>query len=233
MWYNIPAMNLEAHTLKSYDGQLAQLSTLVARMVAELRKLVRASREAFRSRDEARIADAKAADKIINQLDVEIEEAAAVVLALQNPMAVDLRFVISVLKITGMLEQAGDMAKNTVKRSVRMGTYASEDAITRLEKMADVIDELLSDALTAFETRDVGLATQVWKRDDEIDDLYKEVITLMQEEIAGSKDRIAPCTHVMFAAKNLERLADYATNLAKTVYYINSGKRADKSILQD
>lgn len=225
-------MNLGAHTLKSYDEQLAELSRLIAGMVGELRKLVRASREAFRSRDEARIADAKAADKIINQLDVQIEEAAATVIALQSPVAVDLRFVISVLKITGMLEQAGDMAKNTVKRSVKMGTYASEDAISRLEKMADVIDELLADALKAFESRDAELATKVWKRDDEIDDLYKEVITLTQAEMATSKDRIPPCTHVMFAAKNLERLADYATNLAKTVYYINTGKRADKAILQ-
>lgn len=225
-------MNLGAHTLKSYDEQLGELSRLIASMVGELQHLVSASREAFRSRDEARIADAKAADKVINQLDVQIEEAAAAVLALQNPMAVDLRFVISVLKITGMLEQAGDMAKNTVKRSVRMGTYASEHAITRLEKMADIINELLSDALSAFQTRDADLATQVWKRDDEIDGIYKEIITLMQEEMAASKDRIAACTHVMFAAKNLERLADYATNLAKTVYYINSGKRADKAILQ-
>ena len=225
-------MNLGAHTLKSYDEQLAELSRLIASMVGELRKLVRASREAFRSRDEARIADAKAADKIINQLDIQVEEAAAVVLALQNPMAVDLRFVISVLKITGMLEQAGDMAKNTVKRSVRMGAYASEAGIAKLERMADVIDELLGDALTAFETRNADLATHVWKRDDEIDGLYKEVIALMQEEMAASNDRIAPCTQVMFAAKNLERLADYTTNLAKTVYYINSGKRADKAILQ-
>jgi phosphate transport system protein len=226
-------MNLSAHTLKSYDEQLKHLSDLIAQMVGELRNLVRASKEAFRSRDEARIADAKAADKIINRLDQEIEEAAITVLALQSPVAVDLRFVTSVLKITSMLEQAGDMAKNTVKRSVRMGTYASESGISRLERMADVIDELLSDALKAFQTRDADLATKVWKRDDEVDDIYKELITLMQEEMAQSKDRIAPCTHVMFAAKNLERLADYTTNLAKTVYYINTGKRADKSILKD
>ena len=225
-------MNLGAHTLKSYDEQLSELSRLIASMVGELRKLVRAGKESYRSRDESRIADAKAADKIINQFDVQVEDAAAAVIALQNPMAVDLRFVISVLKITGMLEQAGDMAKNTVKRSVRMGTYASEAGIAKLEKMADVIDELLGDALTAFENRDAELATRVWKRDDEIDKLYKEVINLMQEEMAASNDRIAPCTHVMFAAKNLERLADYTTNLAKTVYYINTGKRADKAILQ-
>jgi phosphate transport system protein len=225
-------MDLGAHTLKSYDEQLTHLSDLIAQMVGELQKLVRASREAFRSRDEARIADAKAADKVINQIDIEIEQAAATVLALQSPVAVDLRFVLSVLKITSMLEQAGDMAKNTVKRSVKMGTYASEEAISKLEKMANIISEMLGDALKAFEERDAELATQVWKRDDEIDDLYKEVITLSQKEME-QKDRIGACTHVMFAAKNLERLADYTTNLAKTVYYINTGKRADKSILKD
>lgn len=225
-------MNLGAHTLKSYDEQLKHLSDLIAQMVAELQKLVRASKESFRSRDESRIADAKAADKVINRLDIEIEEAATTVLALQSPVAVDLRFVTSVLKITGMLEQAGDMAKNTVKRSVRMGTYASEDAIKKLEQMADLIDKLLGDALKAFETRDSELATKVWKSDDEIDDLYKEVIELIQKEME-QKDRIPAGTHVMFAAKNLERLADYTTNLAKTVYYINTGKRADKSILKD
>ncbi len=226
-------MNLEAHTLKSYDQQLAGLSSLIANMVDQLRKLVGAVKESFRSRDESRIADAKAADKVINSLDVQLEEAAAAVLALQNPMAVDLRFVISVLKITGMLEQAGDMAKNTVKRSVRMGDYASEAAISKLERMADVINDLLGDALDAFEKRDAELATKVWKRDDEIDALYKEIISLMQDEMRTSADRIMPCTQVMFAAKNLERLADYTTNLAKTVYYINTGKRADKSILKD
>ncbi len=226
-------MNLGAHTVKSYDEQLTELSRLIASMVGELQNLVRACRVAFRSRDEERITDAKAADKVINQIDQQIEESATRVLALQSPVAVDLRFVTSVLKITGVLEQAGDMAKNTVKRSVRMGTYASEAGIIRLERMADVIDELLAEALIAFETRNAELATEVWKRDDEIDNLYKETVALMQEEMVQSSDRIVPCTHVMFAAKNLERLADCATNLAKTVYYINSGKRADKSILND
>lgn len=225
-------MNLGAHTLKSYDQQLKELTRLVAEQVGEVQKLVRACRESFRSRDEERIADAKAADKIVNRLDEEIEKAATVVLALQNPLAVDLRFVTSVMKITMMLEQAGDLAKNTVKRSVRMGTYASEAGMSRLEKMADIIDEMLGEALKAFEKRDADHATKVWKRDDEVDVLYKELIALMQEEMAQSSERIVACTHVMFAAKNLESLADDAANLAKTVYYINSGARADKKILK-
>lgn len=226
-------MNLEGHTVSSYDEQLKHLSTLIAQMVGELQKLMQACREAFHSDDEQRIADAKATDKIINQIDEEIERAAAEVLALQNPMAVDLRFVISVLKITALLEQAGDMAKNTVKRSIRMGKVASKEAVERLEKMTMLIDKLLTDALNAFETRDATLATAVWKRDDEVDVLYKELMQLMEKEMSDTKDRVPACMHVMFAAKNLERLADYIANFAKTVYYINSGKRADKSILKE
>lgn len=226
------AMNLSQHTLRSYDKQLQHLLQLILDMGGEVRKMVLAARESFRSRDESRIIDAKAADKHINELDHQIEEEATIVLALQNPLAIDLRFVTTVLKITGMLERAGDLAKNTVKRSVRMGTFAPEPVIRKLEKMADIIVEMLDSALDAFKNKDTLKAMEVWKRDQEIDDLYHEIFTVMQKEMAVSPDNVAACTHVVFAAKNLERVADYTTNLAKTVYYVTSGKRADKALLK-
>ena len=153
-------------------------------------------------------------------------------LALQNPLAIDLRFVTSILKITGMLERAGDLAKNTVKRSVKMGEFAPEPVIAKLERMADIIVEMLDAALSAFDSKNTEQAIAVWKRDEEIDDLYHEVLAVMQKEMAKSPDNVPACTHVVFAAKNLERLADYTTNIAKTVYYVTSGKRADKTLLK-
>lgn len=225
-------MNLREHTLHAYDQQLQHLLELILDMGGEVRKMVLAAKQSFRSRDESRAQDAKVADKHINDLDHQIEEEATAVLALQNPLAIDLRFVTSVLKITGMLERAGDLAKNTVKRSVKMGEFAPEPVIVKLERMADVIVEMLDGALEAFENKDTLKATEVWKRDEEIDDLYHEVLTGMQKEMSKSPDKVAACTHVVFAAKNLERLADYTTNLAKTVYYVTSGKRADKTILK-
>ncbi len=179
------------------------------------------------------IAEAKAADKHINELDIQIEEEATIVLALQNPLAIDLRFVTSVLKITGMLERAGDLAKNTVKRSVKMGTFAPEPVIQKLEMMADIIVEMLDDALAAFNRKDMQKATEVWKRDQEIDDLYHEIFATMQKEMSATPANVIARTHVVFAAKNLERVADYTTNLAKTVYYVASGRRADKNILKE
>lgn len=226
-------MNLGQHTLRSYDKQLQHLMQLILDMGGEVRKMIMAAKQSFRSRDEGRVTDAKQADKHINELDHQIEEEATIVLALQNPLAIDLRFVVSVLKITGMLERAGDLAKNTVKRSVKMGTFAPEPVIQKLEKMADVIAEMLDDALEAFDKKDTAKAIEVWKRDEEIDDLYHEILTVMLQEMSSSADNVAACTHVVFAAKNLERVADYTTNLAKTVYYVTSGKRADKTLLKE
>lgn len=225
-------MDIGQHTLRSYDTQLARLMQLILDMGGEVRKMVLAARHSFRNRDESSIAAAKAADKHINQLDHLIEEEATIVLALQNPLAIDLRFVTSVLKITGMLERAGDLAKNTVKRSVRMGEYAPEEVIVQMERMADLIVAMIDDALDAYSTKDTRKAIGVWKRDQEIDDLYHSVFAAMQKEMRDSPEHVIAGTHIVFAAKNLERIADYTTNLAKTVYYVSSGKRADKTLLR-
>jgi phosphate transport system protein len=225
-------MTLSHHTLRSYDAQLTHLLSLILEMGKEVGELILAAKRSFREREESQVADAKAADKHINELDLQIEEEATVVLALQNPMAIDLRFVISIIKITGMLEHAGDLAKNTVKRSVRMGSFAPEIAIIKLELMADIILEMLGGALAAFAEKDTGKAALIWRRDKEIDALYREIIEMMQTEMAAAAENVLPCTHVVFAAKNLERLGDYTTNLAKTVYYVTSGKRPDKATLK-
>ncbi|MBY0407131.1 MAG: phosphate signaling complex protein PhoU [Rickettsiales bacterium] len=225
-------MNLGQHTLRSYDSQLEHLMQLILDMGREVGTLVTAAKTSFRSRDLGQVSEAKAHDKHINALDHQIEEAATVVLALQNPMAVDLRYVISVLKITGMLERAGDLAKNTVKRSSKMGEFDDEAVVAQLEKMADIVLEMLNEALDAFRAKDNARAIAVWKRDEEIDTLYHDIFTQMQKQMVENPKSVIACTHLVFAAKNLERLADYTTNIAKTVYYVTSGKRADKGLLK-
>lgn len=225
-------MTIGHHTLRSYDKQLQRLLSLIQDMGKEVQDLVIAAKKSFRQRDEGKVADAKLADKHINELDLMIEEEATVVLALQNPMAIDLRFVIAIIKITGMLEHAGDLAKNTVKRSVRMGDFAPEAAIVKLEKMADIIVEMLDGALIAFAEKDTQKAAIIWRRDKEIDALYREIVEMMQKEMASASANIIPCTQVVFSAKNLERLGDYTTNLAKIVYYVTAGKRPDKATLK-
>lgn len=227
-------MTLSQHTRRSYDEQLQHLTNLILAMGKEVRSLLlNDTKQSFRLREEQRVQDAKAADKEINKLDREIEEEATIILALQNPMAIDLRFVTSVLKITGMLERMGDLAKNTVKRSVRMGDFAPEPVILKLERMVDTVVSMLDEALQSFNDKDDKLAIRVWRRDEEIDSLYHEIFTLMQKHMHSQPDNIEACTEVVFAAKNLERLADYITNLAKTVYYVVAGERPSKSMLKE
>lgn len=226
-------MNLSQHTVRSYDEQLQQLMQLVLAMGKDVRRMTLAARASFKHPGEDKVQEAKEADRHINDLDQQIEDAATAVLALQNPMAIDLRFVTSVLKIAGILERGGDLAKNAIKRSVKMDGGATADVVEKLERMADIAVEMLDSALEAFEQKDTVKATEVWRRDEEIDDLYREVFTQMQKKMAADPANAMAATHVIFAAKNLERLADYATNLAKTVYYVASGKRVDKSFLKE
>ncbi|MGE0754448.1 MAG: phosphate signaling complex protein PhoU [Alphaproteobacteria bacterium] len=226
-------MTTNPHTRRSYDEQLEHLTHLILSMGTEVRKLIVDAGESFRVREEQRVKDAKAADKEINKLDLQIEEEATIILALQNPLAIDLRFVTAVLKITGMLERMGDLAKNTVKRSVRMGSFAPEPVMVKLEEMVATVVDMLDEALECFEQKDEKLAIEVWKRDEEIDKLYHDIFEAMQKEMQRNPADVEACTQVVFAAKNMERLADYITNMTKTVYYIVAGERPSKSMLKD
>jgi phosphate transport system protein len=99
--------------------------------------------------------------------------------------------------------------------------------------MADAAVAMLDDALLAFRERDAQRAIQVWKRDDVVDELYHQIFGAMQSEMSANGQNVPACTHVVFAAKNFERIADYTTNLSKIVYYVTSGKRADKTIIKE
>lgn len=225
-------MELSQHTVKAYDQKLDELLELILQMGGRVRTLVQTVKRAMRERSQGLVDAAKLEDKEINRLELELEQAATVILALQNPLAVDLRFVTSSLKISGVMERAGDLAKNTIKRTAALGSYASPETLTKLDKMADIIVAMLDDALVAVKERDAGKAIAVWKRDDEVDDLYHEVFTVVQREMQASPGNIEAGTHLVFMAKNLERLADYVTNMAKTVYYIVTGVPADKSLIR-
>lgn len=221
------------HTLSSYDRQLDQITQYILDMGGRVKKLLEMSKTSLSEPAQELVDAAKALDKEINSLEYKLENQATVVLALQNPMAVDLRFVTSALKVAGALERAGDLAKNTVKRSFRVGKHPVPGCLDKLESMVDIIITMLDDAISAIQSRDPKKAIQVWKRDDQVDDLYHDVLALMQKEMGVNTDSITACTHMMFAAKNFERIADYATDIAKTVHYIASGKPADKALLKE
>lgn len=225
-------MELSRHTVKSYDQQLGHLMDLIFEMGSQVHGLVQLSRRSLTERAESLVAEAKAKDGELNRLEAELENAATSILALQSPVAIDLRFVTTALKISGLLERSGDLAKNNIKRSVPLGNFQNKEIFTKLEKMMDVILAMLGDALSAIKERNAQKALDVWKRDDEVDDLYHEIFTAIQKEMQSSKGNIEACTHLVFMAKNLERLADYVTNMAKTVHYIVTGDQATKALIR-
>lgn len=220
------------HTLTSYDKQLNFLTDAIVEMGGLVKEMILLAKRSLVDRDPSLVDQAVAMDKRINALDFKIEQQATVVLALQNPMAVDLRFVTSALKIAVALERAGDLAKNTAKRSIKLGSYVPTKTIGHVTQMVDIVISMLDDALAAIKTRNPAKATDVWRRDDQVDDLYHVILTGMQEEMQADPKNILSCTHFVFAAKNFERIADYATNIAKTVHYITSGKPADKATIR-
>ncbi len=225
-------MHLGSHTSKSYDDQLDQLMAYIQQMGTEVKELVLLAKASLRDRNPKRVEEALVRDAHINALDHRLEQAATTILALQQPMAIDLRFVTSAIKSAGTLERAGDLAKNTVKRSVKINEDIPEPLLIIMEQMADHVVEMMNGAMEAVSVRDTGIATRVWKQDDAVDDLYHDFFTQIQQLMTQHPERIPAGTHLIFMAKNFERIADYATNLAKTVYYVANGVPADKSVLK-
>ena len=217
-------MNVKQHTLSNFDAKLNELSAKMSDMGAAVRKSVELAGEALVNPDEAVLEKVRKNDKRINAFDDEIQQKATETIALMNPMAVDLRFVTSALRVSVSLERAGDIAKAITKRMVRLKVEVPEDAKEKMQEMITVVLGMYDEAIDAVTKRSVSQATAVWKRDDEADDLCRDVFTVMKAEMKKNPEIAHRMVDIMMAAKNFERLADYATNIARTVHYVETGE---------
>ena len=213
------------HTVKSFGEQLETLSALVAQMGGLAEAQFAAAIEAISRRDSAAAERAVGGDARIDEMQVEIEERALKLLALRQPMAVDLRDTLAAIKIAGELERIGDLAKNIGKRVLALsGEFPSQKVIRGVEHMTALVLDQIRHVLDSYATRDVSVALTVWKSDKEIDaictSLFRELLTYMMEEPRN----ITFCIHLLFCAKNIERMGDHATNIAETVHYMIEGQ---------
>ena len=178
------------------------------------------------NRHDAELArSAVAADARIDTLQREIEEKAVLTIARRQPMAVDLRDIVGALRVSNDLERIGDLAKNIAKRvEVVENELRLRKVMRGVEHMTELVLAQIKDVLDAFARRDVGKAVQVWRSDEEIDavnnSLFRELLTYMMEDPRN----ISVCIHLLFCAKNIERMGDHATNIAETIYYIVEGR---------
>jgi phosphate transport system protein len=216
---------MNEHTAKAFDADLQELARSVAEMGGLAEKQVADAVTSLAKRDGKLAQAVMAADPAIDTLQREIEEKAILTIARRQPMAVDLREIVGALRVANDLERIGDLAKNIAKRVVALGTDLQPHKVIRgVEHMADLVLNQLKDVLDAYARRDLAKALDVWRGDEEIDavnnSLFRELLTYMMEDPRN----ITFCTHLLFCAKNIERMGDHATNVAETVYYIVEGR---------
>jgi phosphate transport system protein len=217
------------HVVKSYDQELKRLRSMITQMGGIVETQVALAAEAIMNRDAAAATRAVEEDPKVDALEREVETFVIRLLALRQPVAGDLRQIVAALKITGDIERIGDYAANVAKRSIVLAEFSLPYSLAGLAHMAHMVQQQLKSVIDAFGDNDADKAMEVWRSDQVIDDIYnaifRELITYMMEDPRN----ITPCTHLLFIAKNLERIGDHATNVAETVYYAVKGESLPES----
>ncbi len=218
------ALESTEHTTKAFDVDLESLSRMIAEMGGYAEHQLVQSIDALTKRDQDRAQRVVSTDKAIDDLQRQIEEKVIVTIATRQPLAVDLRDIVSILRIAGELERIGDLAKNICKRvSTLTGQPMPPKALRGVRHMAGLALGQLRDVLDAFASRDAEMAFNVWTRDEEIDALYtslfRELLTYMMED----PGTITFGIHLLFCAKNIERMGDHSTNVAEAIQFMVEG----------
>jgi phosphate transport system protein len=213
------------HIVSSYDNDLQGLRRRITEMGGIAEKMLVDAIAALVRHDKALAQTVIASDSRLDVLQREVEESAILTIARRQPLAVDLRETISAIRVSGDVERIGDLAKNIAKRALAIGEeFQPQKIVLGLQHMSDLVLGQLKDVLDAYTQQDTAKAIDVWKRDGAIDALYtslfRELLTYMMEDPRN----ISFCTHLLFCAKNIERIGDHTTNIAETVHYLVLGE---------
>lgn len=212
------------HIVKSYDEELKKLNDALARMGGLVEVQLRLSMEALDKRDSDTASRVMTDDSKVDECEHFVNEQTVRLLALRAPVADDLRMVIASLKVAGDLERIADHAANAAKRSLVLNQMPQVAPMRSLVRMGKLVQTLLAEVLGAFLSHDAERALSVRSRDQEVDDLYsslfREILTYMMED----PRTITACSHLMFIAKNIERIGDHATNIAEMTYFLVTGR---------
>ncbi|SDG77523.1 phosphate signaling complex protein PhoU [Roseospirillum parvum] len=212
------------HTVTSFDDELRKLNNTISRMGGLAETQLTQALKALSQRDSDLASRVVSQDAQIDQHDQEVQNLVVRLLALRQPMADDLRLIVGALKVSADLERIGDYAANVAKRTMVINQIPPVKAAGPIPLMGRLVQELIKDVLDAYVERDEDKALDVWRRDEEVDEMHtsltREFITYMMEDPRN----ITSCTHLMFIIKNIERIGDHATNIAETVHFTVSGR---------
>ena len=213
------------HIVKAYDEELQQLNSTIIEMGGRTEQQVEAAIQALVNRDidlAYRIIDD---DDQIDALNYEVDTQAMRLLALRQPMALDLRNVVAALKISADLERIADYATNMARRTIPLAETSPVRPIHVIPRMGRLVMQMMKNVIDAYIAQDAEKAMVVWHGDKEVDEMYvslfRELLTYMMEDAR----HITPCTHVLFIAKNIERMGDHVTNICETIYFLVHGER--------
>ena len=213
-----------AHTVKSYEEELNRLTADVLAMGGLVEAQLAAAIGALIRRDSELAGRVIADDRKVDDLEQRVDEQVTRIFALRQPLAEDLRLVKTALKMASDLERMGDLATNTAKRTLAL-TQADPVALrASIERMADVVQRMIKDVLDAFANRDADKAASVRRRDSEVDEIYNGIFRALLTYMMEDSAHITPCTHLIFIAKNIERIGDHTTNIAEMVTYLIQGR---------
>ncbi len=217
--------NADQHIVASYDRDLEAIQAMIMKMGGLVEAAVLEAANSLEHRDEELAERVRLNDKAIDALEEQVNEECARLLAMRQPIAKDLRTVLTVMKISANLERVGDYAKNMAKRtSVLVQMSPIEGTAGAIRRMAKTVEGMMKDALDAYIQRDAELAQDVRLRDHEVDQMYnalfREFLTFMMEDPRN----ITACMHLHFIAKNIERMGDHVTSIAEQVIYLATGE---------
>jgi phosphate transport system protein len=212
------------HIVRAFGQELEEISNIIIRMAGVAEAQVEAAAQAVVRRDAAMATQVIQADHQLDQLQQDIDNETLRLLALRQPMASDLREILAAVKIASNIERIGDYASNIAKRSLALAQVPPVRPASGVPRMDRLVQEIMKDVFDAYVDRDVAKAVAARQRDEELDELYtslfREVLTYMMEDPRN----ITPCTHLLFIAKNLERIGDHATNIAETIHFLVVGQ---------
>ena len=212
------------HTLKAFDEDIERLRGLISEMGRKAHEAIREAMRCLVERDIEGALRVVQRDKEIDALEIETERRVVQLIALRAPMAGDLRDAVAALKISGVVERIGDYAKNIAKRVPLLDKVHNIEPVSLMPEMARIATEMVHDVLNAFVERDAEAAVRVVERDRAVDDFYNSIFRTLLTFMMENPNNIGQSTHLLFIAKNIERVGDHATNIAEMVYYASTGQ---------
>jgi len=212
------------HTIKAFDEDLDRLRALISEMGGLAEHAIRESMRCLVQHDLNGAAKVVEDDKKLDALEIETEKRAVQLIALRAPMAADLRDVVAAMKISSVVERIGDYAKNISKRVPLLDDVTTIEPLSLMPEMAKIATEMVHNVLNAFVERDADAAIRVIERDKAVDDFYNTIFRSLLTYMMENPGNIGQSTHLLFIAKNVERVGDHATNIAEMVYYAATGE---------